>query len=88
MNELMEIQLQLEIDTLRAMELPDNALYFDCAKIYEGRKDCPLTDEEKDEFRSTALNALRDGEYLASLEKRGYEITENNINQVYTVIKG
>lgn len=88
MDAAMEIQLQLEMDTLRAMELPDNSLYFDGAKIYEGRKDCPMTDEEKDEFRSTALNALRDGEYLASLEERGYEVTEDNINQVYTVIKG
>ena len=88
MDAAMQIQLQLEIDTLRAMELPDYSLYFDGALIVDERRDCPISDEKKEEFRSTALNALRDGEYLASLKERGYEVTEHNINQVYTVIQG
>jgi|DEB0MinimDraft_6_1074348.scaffolds.fasta_scaffold283657_1 hypothetical protein len=78
----------LEIDILKALDLPDYALFFDNGEIVDECKECPISDEKKDEFRKAALNALSDGAYLSELERKGYNVSEEIVNALFTSIKG
>lgn len=52
--------VEIEANVLRAMGLPQGALYIDGDSLYTGNVDCQCSDEQRHEFQDRVLTAIKD----------------------------